>query len=167
MVWAAILAAISVVIDVTFKMILPTQLIGVPFYAIPIIVSSIFLGPKYSIMIAFSGDLVTLMITPGVPFLPLFSLGSTVWGIIPGLLLYKKKPSLLNIGLVVLITHISVTSINSFALMVHYHKSFAGLLVDLPLRLLLIIPNTMLITSATRSLIIPIEDSYFGNEKPA
>lgn len=167
MVWAAILAAISVIIDTTLKLVIPTQLVGVPFYAIPIIVSAIFLGPKYSIIIAFLGDFVTLLLAPGIPFYPLFSLASTMWGIIPGFLLYKKKPSLLIIGLVVFITHILVTALNSYALMVHYHASLAGLLIDLPLRLLLIIPNTMIITAVVKSIIVPIEDSYFGNTKPA
>ena len=35
-VWASILGAISVVIDIVFKLLIPVNTIGIPFYAIPI-----------------------------------------------------------------------------------------------------------------------------------
>ncbi|MDY0277371.1 MAG: folate family ECF transporter S component [Acholeplasma sp.] len=155
-VWAAMLAALSIVIDFTFNMIIPVQTMGTPYYAIPIIIAAIFLGPKYSIMIAFLGDLVTVLITPGVTFLPLFALASIMWGVIPGLLL-KNNKKFINILLVVLITHLAVTSINSLALFVHYHKSVTGLMVDLPLRLGLIIPNTLIISMLVEAVLTPVD----------
>ena len=93
MVLAAILTAISVVIDTTFKLMLPTQLVGVPFYAIPLVIRAIILGPKYSVIMALLGDLTSVLIA-GQTALPLFALGAMMWGLIPGLLLHRKYKSL-------------------------------------------------------------------------
>ncbi|HHW79638.1 MAG TPA: folate family ECF transporter S component [Acholeplasmataceae bacterium] len=165
MVLAAILTAISVVIDTAFKVIIPTQLVGVPFYAIPIIIGAIILGTKYSVIIAVLGDIVSAVISPGVTPLPLFTFAALFWGLIPGLFLYRNKYNGFVTGLIVLGTHLIVTSLNSFALYVHFHRSLSGLLVDLPLRLLLIIPNTIIITALTRvvieSLKEVIEERYY------
>lgn len=155
-VWASLLAALSIVIDSIFKLIIPLQTMGTAYYAIPIVIAAIFLGPKYSILVAFIGDLVSVFIA-GHPFFPLFSIASTMWGIIPGFLLKGKK----NFGLiltVVLITHILVSALNSYALYVHYHRTIEGLMVDLPLRLGLIIPNSIIITLLVQAVIIPIEE---------
>lgn len=154
-VWASVLGALSVVIDVAFKNIVPLETMGTPYYAIPIIIASIFLGPKYSISIAFLGDLISVLLSP-FPYLPIFSLGSLMWGLIPGFLL-KDKYSFKNIILVVFLTHILVTSINSLALYVHYHKSVQALLIDLPLRSLLIIPNTIIISLLVEGVLEPIK----------
>ena len=157
MVLAAILTAISVVIDTTFKLVIPTQLIGVPFYAIPIVIGAIILGVKYSVIIAILGDIISVLLAPGVAMLPLFTLSALMWGLIPGLFLYKHEGSLLRIIIIVLIAHLIVTSLNSFALFIHFHRSIEGLLVDLPLRLLLIIPNTIIISATTKAILEPVK----------
>lgn len=158
MVLAAILTAISIVIDTVFKVIIPTQLVGVPFYAIPIIIGAIILGVKYSLIIAILGDIVSAVISPGVTPLPLFTLAALFWGLIPGLTLYKEKHKGFLMVLIILVTHLIVTALNSFALYVHFHRSIAGLLVDLPLRLILIIPNTIIIVTLCRAVIESIRE---------
>lgn len=154
-VWASLLGAASIIIDMLFKLIIPIQVMGTPYYAIPIIIAAIFLGPKYSIPIAFLGDLVSTTLA-GHTFFPLFSIASTLWGIIPGLLL-KNTSNFTFILLVVFITHILVSATNSLALYIHYHNSIEGLLVDLPLRLIMIIPNTIVITLLVEASIEPIK----------
>lgn len=158
MVLAAILTAISIVIDTAFKVVIPTQLVGVPFYAIPIIIGAIILGAKYSIIIAILGDIVSAVISPGVTPLPLFTLAALFWGLIPGFTLYKKKNKGFMMGLIILGTHLLVTSLNSFALYIHFHRSISGLLVDLPLRLLLIVPNTIIITALCKAIMESIRE---------
>lgn len=154
-VWASLLGAISVVIDILFKLIIPIQVMGTPYYAIPIIVAAIFLGPKYSIPIAFLGDLVSTLLA-GHTYLPLFSIASMLWGIIPGLLL-RVKYKFSTILLVVFITHIFVSATNSLALYIHMHKSIEGLLVDLPIRLGMIIPNVLIISLLVEGVLEPIK----------
>ncbi|HKL94796.1 MAG TPA: folate family ECF transporter S component [Haploplasma sp.] len=154
-VWAAVLAALSIVIDVVFKLIIPSNDMQTPYYAIPIIVSAIFLGPKYSIVIAFLGDLVSILLVGGVP-LPLFSLSSTMWGVIPGLFLYKNK-KFTKLLLVVLLTHIVVTATNTYAIYIHFaNKNFATILVSLPLRIGMVIPNTLIISLLVEGALEPI-----------
>lgn len=155
-VWAAILAALSIVIDIAFKMIIPLQTMGTAYYAIPIIIGAIFLGPKYSIWIAFISDFISVFIA-GHTFFPLFSLASTLWGVIPGFLL-KGKTNLKRILIVVFLTHLIVTTVNSFALYIHFHKTIEALLVDLPLRYGLIIPNSLIIAILVHASLIPISD---------
>lgn len=153
-VWAALLTAISIVLDSVFKIILPSN-VGVAFYAIPIIIAGMFLDIKYSLVIAFLGDGVSVLIS-GDPFYPLFTLGSLMWGLIPPLLL-NKDSKLPKIIVVVLLTHLFVTSINSLAIVVHYTKNFMGMLVDLPLRIALAIPASFAISFGVEALIEPIK----------
>lgn len=157
---AALLTAISVVIDVVFKSFIPVQTMGTPYYAIPIIIGAIFLGFKYSVIIALLGDVLGVLLG-GVPFFPLFTVGALMWGLIPGLFLKKNKKFII-IVLVVLITHLLATFFNSVALMVHYHKSFEGLMVDLPIRALLIIPNTLVISLIIEAISIPFKERING-----
>ena len=154
-VWASALGALSIIIDMIFKLVVPLQTMGTPYYAIPIIVAGIFLGPKYSILVAFLGDLVSTTLA-GDPYFIMFSIGSTLWGVIPGLLLYKKE-GFKRIIFVVLITHIIVTLMNSYALYYHFHKSISALLIDLPLRAGMIIPNTLIISLLVEASLEPIK----------
>lgn len=87
--FATMLAAISVVIDILVKNLIGTNTIGTAYYAIPILIAAIFLGFKYSVVIAILADAVGVILA-GQPFLPLFMVGPILWGLIPGLFLNKK-----------------------------------------------------------------------------
>lgn len=76
-------------------------------------------------------------------------------GFDPGLLL-NKNSNLFKIIAVLLITHLLVTSANSLALAIHIHKSWQALLIDLPLRAALIIPNTLIIAFLTEAVREPM-----------
>lgn len=163
-VWASILGAISVVIDIVFKLLIPVNTIGIPFYAIPIVIAAIFLGPKYSIAIAFLGDLVTVLLVGQTP-LPLYSLASTMWGIIPGIL-FRKKHNFSWILLVIFITHLAVTLTNSFAYYIHFSGyNLKATLVTLPFRAAMIIPNSLVIALLTEATLEPIKikTNYFSH----
>lgn len=159
---ASILAAVSVVIDIIFKSIIPLQTLGTPFYAIPIIVAAIFLDVRYSVIIAFLGDGVAVLLS-GQTYLPLFTLSALMWGLIPGLFL-KHKSNFGFILLIVFVTHILATTLNSYALYVHFHRSIEGLLVDLPIRLSLIIPNSLVVALLVKAVLVPIEEKLEMND---
>lgn len=156
MVLAAMLTALSIILDTLFKMVIPSQLIGVPFYAIPLIIGAITLGLKYSLIMAILGDIISVLLAGNSAIMPLFTVSAMMWGLLPGLLLHKKYKSLLYTLIIILITHLLVTSINSFAIYYHITKSIEGLLVELPLRLLLILPNTVIIASLTKAIMEPV-----------
>lgn len=153
-IWAALLTAISVLLDVALKLPLP-RTIGFAFYAIPIIIAGIFLGIKYSLAIAIIGDTVGVILS-GMPFFPIYALGSAMWGLIPPLLL-NKYSNFAKIIITVFLTHFIVTTINSIAQVVHYHTGFVGMLIDLPLRIALAIPSSIVIAFLIEALIEPIK----------
>ena len=52
----AILAALSVVLNLMFSLWLPTDAFGFPFYSIPLILAGLFLGPLYGLIVAVVAD---------------------------------------------------------------------------------------------------------------
>ena len=118
MVLAASLAAISIIIDVFFKFVLNIQNFGLPFYAVPIIFGSIILGPSYGIMIALVGDVIGV-VTANQTFLPFFVLGPIMWGLIPGLIMYKKY-TVHRLAWVIPLAYVCASLSNTLALMIHF-----------------------------------------------
>lgn len=162
--FATMLAAISVLIDILFKSVIGTNTIGTAYYAIPIIIAAIFLGFKYSVVIAILADAVGVILA-GQTFLPLFMVGPLIWGLLPGLLL-NKKSNLFKIIVITFITHILVTTSNSFALYIHIYKSFEAMILELPIRLLLVIPNSLIIGLLTEAVKEPmlLRKSFLNND---
>lgn len=162
-VFAAMLAAISIVIDLLFKSVIPNNTIGTAYYAIPIVICGIFLGLKYSVVVAILCDTVGVLVA-GQTFLPLFMLAPIFWGLIPALLL-NKDSDFREILIVILVTHIFVTGVNSLALVVHIFKSWKGLIADLPFRLGLLIPNSIVISLLVQAIMEPllIKPSFINN----
>ncbi|MCF7932666.1 MAG: ECF transporter S component [Acholeplasmataceae bacterium] len=129
---ASVLTALSIVIDIMFKMIAMSPVFGFPFYAIPIVLGSILLGPIFGMMMAFIGDFFGV-INSGYPYLPLFALAALAWGAIPGILMRKHvQPERLMWAIV--ISYLLASGFNTVAMMVHYSVQTA--LANLPLRLL-------------------------------
>ena len=117
---AATLTALSVVIDILFKQFIPQgiqNVFGLPFYAIPLVIGSMLLGPIYGAMMGFVADYFATMAT-GVPYAPWFVLAALVWGILPGLLV-KPKDNFIKIFIVIIITHALATMFNTYALSVY------------------------------------------------
>ena len=117
----ALLTALSVVIDILFKMMFSNMAFGVSLYAIPLVIASIFCGPLLGGISAFIGDAVGVFIAGG-GYLPLFALGSVLWGVIPGLFFIKKDVNFYPLLLVVLLTHTLVTLTNTLAIYVYMGK---------------------------------------------
>ncbi|VEU83207.1 folate family ECF transporter S component [Acholeplasma hippikon] len=142
---AATLTALSVVIDILFKQFIPASIqnvFGLPFYAIPLIIGAMLLGPIYGLLMAIVSDYFATMAS-GFAYMPLFVLAAVVWGVIPGLLI-KSKDNYLKIFIVILITHILATFFNTLALEV-----YGWLYLDkiFYVRLTLVPVNSIIITS--------------------
>lgn len=67
-----------------------TQLLVVSFSFVPIIMSAIWLGPKYSSLIAGMGDLIGAILFPFGTYFPGFTLSAIISGFIYGIFLYNK-----------------------------------------------------------------------------
>ncbi len=115
---AASLAAVSVVIDVFFKYALSIQNFGLPFYAVPIILGSIILGPMYGLIMAIVGDGIGVILA-NQGYLPLFVFAPMMWGLIPGLFLHKRY-SAYKLAYVVPLAYLLASLSNSFALYIHF-----------------------------------------------
>lgn len=67
-----------------------TPLLVISFSFIPIMMSAILLGPKYSTLIAALGDFIGAILFPFGTYFPGFTLSAAITGLIYGLILYKN-----------------------------------------------------------------------------
>lgn len=133
LVLAAIFAAISIMINMFFKFIINMPNFGLPFYAIPIILGGVILGPGYGALIGLVSDVAGVFAVGG-DFLPLFMIRSILWGLVPGILMYKKYSNF-KLAWVILFTYLLASLSNTFAMYVHFDAktSFALLFLRLGL----------------------------------
>ncbi len=113
---ASSFAALSIVLDIVFKSVVTIPNFGFPYYAIPLVVGSIMLGPIYGGMMGFVSDAVGFFLGGGSPqgFNILFSFAAIAWGILPSLLTFKKK-HILFLLISVVVTHLVATSFSTLA----------------------------------------------------
>lgn len=94
---SAILLALLIVLSRFLS--LKTQFLVISFSFVPIMISAILLGPKYSLLIAGLGDLIGALLFPFGLYFPGFTLSAAITGLIYGLVIYiptDKKISDLN-----------------------------------------------------------------------
>lgn len=142
---ASSFTTMSVVIDVFFKSILNISNFGLPFYAIPVVLGSIILGPIYGIGIALIADAFGVMMS-GYVYLPLYALAAIFWGLVPGLLIrgeVRKPRLIISIFLAYLLANMSNTFAN------YYYFGFGTALTTLALRLALLPFNAVIIYYVT------------------
>jgi len=144
---AVALTAISVVIDVLFKYVVPIETFGMPFYAIPLVLGSIILGPVYGVMMALVGDAIGVVIS-GYSYLPLYALAAISWGLIPGII--NRKYGFVKLIFSVLLAYLFANLSNTLANYVYFGQVTA--LATLAIRLLLIVPNSIIIILVTHLL---------------
>jgi len=137
---ASMLTALSVVIDVFFKYALAIQNFGLPFYAIPIVIGSIVLGPLYGTIMGFVGDAIGVAIA-SQGYLPMFVIAPMIWGFLPGFLL-NKSYKLEKLAIVLFLTYILASISNTFAIFIHFGRATA--LLTIILRMSLIPFNTVI-----------------------
>ncbi len=141
----AILAALSVVLNLMFSLWLPTDAFGFPFYSIPLILAGLFLGPLYGLIVAVVAD-TAFGLAQG--YYPLFVISSIAWGLLPRLM--TRKPLGIKWYIIILITYIVSSLGNTFAIYVHFSKAAA--LGTLSIRLALLPVFAVLIAFVTKIL---------------
>lgn len=114
---AATLTALSVALDISFKVFVPTGIqFGFPFYAIPIVIGSLILGPAYGGVMGYLSDLVGFFAFPaGFSYDPLFALSAVAWGVVPWFFA-KTNSKWYRIGIAVLVAHLMATTLNTVSM---------------------------------------------------
>lgn len=85
---SAMLLALLIVLSRFLSIKTPILVISLSF--VPIMMSAIWLGPKYSLAIAALGDLIGAILFPFGAYFPGYTLSQLLTGLIYGLFLYKK-----------------------------------------------------------------------------
>lgn len=115
-----------------------TQILVIGISFIPIMMSAIWLGPKYSTIIALLGDFLGAILFPFGPYFPGFTLNAAITGLIYGLFLYNNSQKefsskqllirlILSSIIVLLIVNIFITS---FWLHLLYGKAYFVLIAS-------------------------------------
>lgn len=91
---SAMLLALLIILSRFFS--IETQLLVISMDFIPIMMSAIWLGPKYSTLIAGLGDLIGAILFPFGSYFPGFTLTAAISGFIYGIFLYNKNNQKIN-----------------------------------------------------------------------
>ncbi len=156
---AATLTAASIVIDVFFKQLIGLQNFGVPFYAVPIIFGSIILGPLYGIIMSLASDGVGVMIS-GYGYLISFALAPLIWGLLPGVFLYKRYQPY-RLAFVIPLTYLFASLANTLAMYIEFGRETT--LATLILRMTFIPINSIIIFYTVKELyqrLIPFHEKF-------
>lgn len=125
---SAMLLAILIILSRFIS--IETQFLVISFSFIPIMMSAIWLGPKYSMIISLLGDLIGAILFPFGQYFPGFTISAAISGLIYGIFLYNnkeksdKKFTLMLIISSILVLGIVNILINSFWLHILYGKAY-------------------------------------------
>lgn len=119
----ATFSSLAIIISVFSAMIgLQTSNFRLPTYTIPIIISSLYLGPIYGFLTAIITD-IGIGLTNGSGYLIMFLFSKIGWGVFPGLI--NKKYSLIKLSITIILSYIWASSLNSLAIYIHFGKHTA------------------------------------------
>lgn len=85
-----------------------TEVLVISFSFVPIMMSAIWLGPKYSAIISLLGDLIGALLFPFGAYFPGFTVSYALSGFIYGLFLYNKGKVMSNKKLIIMLTISSI-----------------------------------------------------------
>lgn len=144
---AGMLAAVAIVLGF-FKVPL-TQLIELRFSSLPIAAAGYLLGPFWAGAVGFAADVGGYLVRPTGPFFPGFTVTSVISGLIFGVMLYGRRPTLQRILVTqILYTVVCGILLNSLWLTILYGRGFIAVLSTRLVKELVMIPvNTAMLTT--------------------
>ncbi len=98
----SLLAAMSIVLGKVLKISIGTS-IRISFESLPIIISSVFLGPVYGLLSGLVADIIGCFIV-GYEINPIITLGCSLMGFFPYIFMIKRKPAFIFVA--VILSHI-------------------------------------------------------------
>lgn len=129
-----VLAALAVGINLFFQYFVPNDgTFGLPIYSIPLVASSLYLGPLYGLIVGFVADLGIGFLGP-YGYKPLFVLSTLSWAFFPGLIA-RKNYNFFKMAIAIIVAYLMASFGNTLAMYVHYDKNTAigSLLIRLPI----------------------------------
>lgn len=144
-----------------------TQYLVISFSFIPIIMCAIWLGPKYSTLIAMLGDLIGAILFPFGPYFFGYTLSQALIGFVYGMFLYKKGEELSTKQLVIRLTISSLivlilinVFLTSFWLHIQYGKAYVAILSGRILTQVCMFPIQIIVILALEKYTRPIVKKY-------
>lgn len=144
-----------------------TQILVISFSFIPIIMSAIWLGPKYSTLIAMLGDLIGALLFPFGTYFIGYTISQSLTGLVYGMLLYKKGEELSTKELLIKLTISSLIVlilINVFltSLWIHiqYGKAYIVIMTGRIVAQICMFPIQLIVIYALEKYTRPIVKKY-------
>ena len=166
---ASIMLAILIVLSrfVSIK----TQILVISVSFIPIMLSSLWLGPKYSTIIALLGDLLGAILFPFGPYFPGFTLSSALSGLVYGLFLYNKGERLNSKQLIIrlIISSVIVLGIinifvTSFWIHILYGNAYLVVMAGRVVTQIIMLPIQVIVIFALEKMSRPLFEKFFLEE---
>ena len=144
-----------------------TQILVISFSFIPIIMSAIWLGPKYSTLIAMLGDLIGALLFPFGTYFIGYTISQALTGLVYGMFLYKKGEELSTKELLIRLTISSLIVlilINVFltSLWIHiqYGKAYIVIMTGRIVAQICMFPIQLIVIYALEKYTRPIVKKY-------
>lgn len=168
---SALLLAILIILSRFIS--IKTEILVISLSFIPIMMSAIWLGPKYSTIIAGLGDLIGALLFPFGPYFPGFTLSSALSGLIYGLFLYNKGKKfesnkkflirlILSSCIVLFVINIFVSS---FWIHLLYGKAYFAVLASRIVTQIIMLPIHVIVIFAIEKFTRPFFEKYIENEE--
>ncbi len=170
-----ILSALLLAILIIFSRFvsIKTEVLVISLSFIPVMISSIWLGPKYSTVIAALGDLIGAILFPFGPYFPGFTVSSAISGFIYGIFLYNKGQKfesnrkfilrLIFSSLIVLcVVNIFITSLWIHIL---YGKAYLAVLASRVVTQIVMLPIHVIVIYAIEKFTRPFFEKYMSTEE--
>ncbi len=164
-----VMAGLFIALDIVFTRFFSVMVLGVERVSLqflPYTICGYMLGPVWTMAAAMVGDILGMMInSAGLAYFPGFTVSAGLRGLIYGLFLYQKPPSIKRAIGSEAVAGIGVSLLlNSVWLSIYYGKAFWGLLVTkAPIRLLMIPVAgyiTYLVISGLRKALHPVSETH-------
>ena len=144
-----------------------TQILVISFSFIPIIMSAIWLGPKYSTLIAMLGDLIGAILFPFGTYFFGYTISQALTGLVYGVFLHKNGEELSNKQLIIRLTISSLivlilinVFLTSFWIHIQYGKAYIAIMTGRIVAQICMFPIQIIVIYALERYTRPIVKKY-------
>ena len=149
-VYAALFAAIASVLKIYSLQITADWRISL--FAIPLILAGFYLGPAYGLTVGFVTDTVYMIISPYASIWSIYTISTMIWGL-SGYLIKTMRGNIISIIIILALTSLLETSINSIAMLVEGGKDWYYVASGLPKRLITLVLRLPILITITKNMI--------------
>lgn len=165
MILSALMLTLSIVLSRFLS--IKTPLLAISFNFVPILLSAIWLGPKYTVVISGLSDVIGAILFPFGEFFIGFTISSILSGLIYGLILYKKDRELSKKELIIrliiasfIVTIFIYIILNTLWLVIMYDKAFFVIVGSRAIKELIMLPIQIITIFLLVQGLKPITEKY-------